>query len=416
MRRLTVIFVLLLLFVFAPAALRAQNTRPLRVMLYPYIPDVNNDGFATLTSRLEEEFESLYPQIDLTVEMNVANNTYDTSLLDKYYTDPNGPQVIELDLMMLDYITRNNYILPASYYNPDSFSATIKASVYNDNLWAVPTRACSLFLFGFNPEIATATTSPELVNILQQLDPYNEVRNLVGSFYGTNTLSIYYADFYIGAYGPDSIYGPGPFYTPPNPSVVYDMAQLFEDCTFNGVNLCLTNFYADESIAPTEFAEGKALSYIGFSESLYYIRKTAPSSYTTYITAAPLGRSLVPMIYSDGLTMNAINCDSQCQADTASFAKYYLSNYTQLWITLGEQAPSNTIPLYVLPAQPSFYDLPQIAADPYFDEYLPAVIKGYAFPTTNYTDAREPLFTDVCQMLDFMMPGEPCSASGTEGK
>lgn len=414
MKRLTAACLLVLLFVLVPAGLHAQATRSLSVMLYPYIPDVNNDGFAALTQRLEEEFEALNPEIDLTVIMNVTNNTYSTTNLQNYFTDPNGPQVIELDLMMLDYVVSNGWAAPVSYYSDDVFPVAMNASVDDGVLWAIPTRVCSLFVFSFNQEVATATTSYELVDILNNLDPSGQYQNLIGGFYGTNTLSIFYSDFYIGDKGPDSIYGPGPFYYPPDPAVVYDMSVLFEECTFNGENLCLTEMYEDESVAPAKFAAGDILSYIGFSEGLYYVLSNNPISTETYIAPAPLGRSLVPMVYSDGLLINKQNCDAQCQQDTYTFANYYLSSNTQYWITMSDDSP-NAVPRYVLPAQPSFYQLPNIAVNPYFDEFLPAIVNGYAFPTKGFTESRDPLFKSVCQYLDYMMPGNPCTVP-TDGK
>lgn len=416
MRRLMTVCALLVLFVVVPAAVHAQATRSLSVMLYPYIPDVNNDGFAALRQRIESEFEALNPQIDLTVIMDVTNNTYSTSNLETYFTDPNGPQVIELDLMMLDYIVTNGWAAPVNYYSSDTFPVATNASIDDRMLWAIPTRVCSLFLFSYIPEVASATTSYELVDWLNHFDPTNQYQNLIGGFYGQNTLSIFYSDFYIGAHGPDSIYGPGPFYYPPDPAVVYDMSVMFEECTFNGENLCLTEVYEDESVAPAKFASGQILSYIGFSEGLYYVLDNNPVTTQIFIGAAPLGRSLVPMIYSDGLTLNKQNCDAQCQQDAYTFANYYLSSNTQYWITMSQDSTSpNPVPRYVLPAQPSFYNLPSIAMNPYFDEFLPAIENGYAFPTKGFTEARDPLFKSVCQYLDYMMPDDPCTPP-TDGK
>jgi thiamine pyridinylase len=403
MKRLPLI--LLLTLILLPAAVHAQSQRSLTVMLYPYIPDVNHDGFAALTQYAKEGFEALHPDIDLTIIMNQQDNTYSVDTLSQLYTNPGGPQVIELDLMMLSSITQAEWVSPVNYLSQDVFPVAANAVQHGGQVWAIPTRVCSLYVFGFDSEIATATSSDDLVAILNSLDPDNQKRNLVGGFFGQNTLSIYYADSYIGDNGFDSI--PAAFYLPPSQSVVDGMSHLFGECTFDNQNPCLSEMYQDESIPAILFGQGQSLSTIGFSESLFYVETHNASGGAVYIAPAPLGSSVAPMIYTDGLTLSAQNCDAQCQEDAYAFADYYLSSDVQLWITMGEDGPTG-VPRYVLPAQTDFYQLPQIVANPYFDEFLPAVEQGAAFPTDGYVEARDPLFESVCQDLDSIMTGDPC--------
>jgi thiamine pyridinylase len=405
MKRLPLIMVVILTLL--PAAVRAQSPRQLTVMLYPYIPDINNDSFAALIQYVEQGFEAQNPDIDLTIIMNQQDDTYDLDTLQQLFTDLNGPQVVELDLMMLSNLVQSGWVIPVSYGMQDAFPVAQEAVQYGSQVWGIPTRVCSLFLFGFSPEIATATGSDDLVAILNSLDPDNQVRNVAGGFFGQNTLAIYYADSYIGNNGFASI--PNAFYIPPSLSVVSDMSRLFAECTFQNQNPCLNEIYQNPTAPALQFAEGLALSTIGFSESLYTIETNNSGGKTVYISPAPLGGSISPMIYSDALTFNAQNCDGQCQQDAYTFADYYLSSDVQLWITMGEDGSSG-VPRYVLPAQRSFYDLPQIASNPYFDEFLPAVTNGAPFPTDGYTDARDPLYKAVCQYLDDMMSGDPCQA------
>ncbi len=408
MKRLPLLLILLLL----PVAVHAQATRSLTVMLYPYIPDVNNDGFAALVQYVEQGFEALHPDIDLTVIMDQKQNTYSVDTLSTLYNDPNGPQVIELDLMMLSSVTQAGWIDPVSYASQPVFPVASEAVQHSGQVWAIPTRVCSLFLFGFEPDIVSASSSDDLVTILNSFDPDNQIRNIAGGFFGQNTLSIYYADFYIGDYGFESI--PQALDTPPNESTVDEMSRLFNECTFDNENPCLGEAYQDESQPAIAFATGQALSTIGFSESLYYIETNNASGGTVFISAAPLGGSVQPMIYTDGLTINAQNCDAQCQIDAYTFSDYYLSSDTQLWISMGYDG-STGVPRYVLPAQTDFYDLPQVSGNPYFDEFLPAVDYGAPFPTDGYVEARDPLFEQVCAQLDTLMPDDPCQAPG-EGK
>jgi hypothetical protein len=403
---------LLSLLILLPAAVHAQATRSLKVMLYPYIPDVNNDGYAGLVQYVEQGFEALHPDIDLTVIMDQHQNTYSVDTLSSLYTDPNGPQMIELDLMMLSSITQAGWVSPVSYASQPVFPVASEAVQHGGQVWAIPTRVCSLFLFGFYPDIVSASSSDDLVTILNSFDPGNQERNIAGGFFGQNTLSIYYADFYIGDNGFESI--PQALNTPPNEATVDEMSRLFAECTFNNENPCLGEAYQDESQPAIAFATGKALSTIGFSESLYYIETNNSSGGTVYINAAPLGGSIAPMIYTDGFTLNAQNCDAQCQADAYAFSDYYLSSDVQLWISMGYDG-STGVPRYVLPAQTDFYTLPQITGNPYFDEFIPAIENGAPFPTDNYVEARDVLFQEVCADLDGLMPDNPCQTPG-EGK
>ncbi len=405
MKRLLTLIVIILCML--PLALRAQETRQLHVMLYPYIPDAGGDKFAGLTARLESEFESIHPDIDLVLTMDQQYNTYDVPTLESLFTDPSGPypQVIELDLMMLQTLVDNDWIETTSYQTPGAFPVANQAASYGGVLYAVPSRVCSLFLF--SPlDVMSISSSDELTVILEQYDPTGQYHNLVGEFFGKTSLTVFYVDFYIGHNGFNSI--PNALNVPPDSTIVQEMSELFGECTFQGGNACLGETYQnDPELAGRLLAEGQALAYIGFSEALYEILSQSPVFQSLNIIPAPLGDSINPLVYTDGFTINPANCDEQCVEDFHSFADYYLSVDTQNWMTFAWDVP-NSQPRYVLPPVLDFYEQEMVQNNAYFTIFFAGIAGGVPFPTDNYPEAREQLFPDVCEMLDDYMPGDPC--------
>lgn len=394
-----------------PLALRAQEARPLHIMLYPYIPDAAGDKFAGLTARLESEFESIHPDIDLMLTMDQQYNTYDVPTLESLFTDPSSPypQIIELDLMMLQTLVDNDWIEISDYQTPGAFPVANQASSYAGGLFAVPSRVCSLFLF--SPlDLSSISSSDQLAAYLKQYDPQGQYHDVVGEFYGKTSLTVFYADFYVGNNGFSSI--TDALNVPPDSSVVQDMAILFDDCTFQGENPCLGETYQnDPSLAGRLLASGQALSYIGFSEALYEILSQSPVFQSLNVMPAPLGDNINPLVYTDGFTINRANCDEQCVEDFYSFADYYLSVDTQNWMTFAWDVP-NSQPRYVLPPMLDFYEQELVQNNAYFTMFFAGIAGGIPFPTDNYPEAREQLFPDVCEMLDENMPGDPCQIPG----
>lgn len=389
--------------VFAQEQETTETPRTLTIMLYPYIPDPGNDNFAAMIERLETEFEALYPEVDLTIIMDMNYNTYDTDVLAEVFAST-GPNAVEFDLMMLGYVQEQGWIPPVSLPDPNVFPVAVDASTISNELFAIPTRVCSLYLFAFDKEITQASNTQEYIDIIAEIDPNNEYRNLLGEFYGKDSLPIYYTAFYIGMYG--AAYAQESFIMPPNQPVIDTMASMFEECTFDGENRCVGEYYAGGlSGAAVDFADGESLSYIGFSESLNYIQNI--NSTDVYVSPAPFGDYITPLVYTDGIAINASNCDEQCQLDVAAFAEYYASADTQMWINLALDVPGS-VPRYLLAANLDFYRLPEVEEYPEFYQFALPVGYGTTFPNEGFPEARGIMFPEICESLNEVMGEGTC--------
>jgi len=380
-----------------------EAQRTLNIMLYPYIPDANNDNFAGYVARIEEEFESQNPDIDLILEMDVADNTYDLATLESLYT-ADGPDAIEIDLMMLGYVVEQGWASPIENYDTSNLlQLPITASTIDETLYAMPSRICSLYLFSYEENIAQATDSTDLIEQISIDNPQGEERGLLGEFYGETSLPTYYTSFYGGIYGNTDL--SVAFSDPTDEQTIEIMSELFGDCTFEGENWCLSDHYKSEAGAPQDFSNGESLAYIGFSESLNYMLNV--NEQEVYIEPAPFGNTIDPIFYTDAFTVNTAACTGQCAADAQTFAQYYASVDTQLWTNLAWDA-ENSPPRYLLSANQAFYDQDAVLDDPYYQSFETALSGGFPFPSEGFPEARDTMFPEICESIDEVLSGDPC--------
>ncbi len=382
----------------------STTSRNLTVMLYPYIPDAGNDGFSGYVNRIRQEFMALYPEINLTVIMNEAINTYSTQVLQDIFTT-SDVQVVELDLMMLGYAQERGWILPISTQYPLTpyLSAAQQAVTIEQTVYAMPSRVCSLFLFAYDEAVMNATNTTEYLQIMRQIDPNQQYLDLVGEFYGSTSLPTYYTAFFTGNYGfANMAYA---FIDFVDPLTIQLMAETFNECTQDGENRCLGEYYKTEPQAAIDFATGVGLTYIGFSEALNWIENT--NSVPPFVNPAPLGTQTNPVMYVDGLVVNAQACDDQCQADAELFGMYYASTETQLWMNLALDVPGS-VPRYLLAADYAFYEQPQVQAYPVYDVFLATAEVGAPFPNQGFPEAQSQMFPAICSAINYYLGFQAC--------
>ena len=58
------------------SSVQASAPRPLRVSLFPWIPDAANDHFQALIAGLTQQFEARHPDIALTITISVDDDPY----------------------------------------------------------------------------------------------------------------------------------------------------------------------------------------------------------------------------------------------------------------------------------------------------------------------------------------------------
>lgn len=87
-----------------------MQTTEIRVLIYPYIPDLNRDGLKQLRNYIKIEFEAQFPNVK--VQVDGDPNTTDPYLLDnlKAYlgTASDAYDLVEVDTIMLGEMVKNN--------------------------------------------------------------------------------------------------------------------------------------------------------------------------------------------------------------------------------------------------------------------------------------------------------------------
>ena len=80
-----------------------MQTTEIRVLIYPYIPDLNRDGLKQLRNYIKKEFEAQFPNVK--VQVDGDPNTTDPYLLDnlKAYlgTASDAYDLVEVNTIML---------------------------------------------------------------------------------------------------------------------------------------------------------------------------------------------------------------------------------------------------------------------------------------------------------------------------
>jgi thiamine pyridinylase len=95
----------------------------LKVALFPYIPDSAQDQYQTLLTRIEREFETENPTIDLV--LNPLNpdeeGFYDLETLKQWLsnsTNENGYHIVEIDTLLLGDLVKAN--VAKTWNNPEN--------------------------------------------------------------------------------------------------------------------------------------------------------------------------------------------------------------------------------------------------------------------------------------------------------
>jgi hypothetical protein len=410
MLTVAVLIMVLTALMFLPSSTaEAQEDYVLRVSLYAAIPDAGNDNFAAMLARMEAEYEELMPWVDLELTMSMSVNIYNQRDLYNIFTELGGFQVVEIDTLGLGYLVENDLIVPPTDFRWDGYlKNALNAVTVNGGFWAMPSRICSVFLYGFSDLIWQAYTLADMQNIFEQLDPSGTIRKLIGEFFGVTSLNANYTTFYVEQYGYES--ASKSFEPAVDQQVVDNMATVFSDCSFYGYNPCFSDYYKEESQTAIEFARGGSVGYMGYSEATYWLLKyKLPEVSNYYIVPFPTGPLKAPLIYTDALAMSKLNCSSYtCRQAAYAFALYYSSDYTQTWIALSEDAPGEPW-RYLLSARSTFYDQPVIAGDFYYQQFFPITYQGLPFPNTGFFNYEYERYSNLCKALGDLVPGGSCN-------
>ena len=323
------------------------NDAALRVLIYPYIPDLKGDGLKSLTDYIANEFQQKYG-ITIKVDGDPAtNDLYTLKSLKTYFgAGPSAYDVVEVDTILLGEMVKSNFLQP----NPDPdipvnsdsfFRFAVDGVTYNGNVYGIPTLVCSNFL-------ATLNSSKGSQNV-----------DLIGNFQGSWTLPGYYLNGYVNKFGSSSM-DAGVLSNPPeHDDIVNNIGQLSDRCArSNGKNPCTDETYSNDPNAMiTDVIGSKESNFLAYSEVIGQVLYNEPGVQVKSITVPPLGGAGYLPMYTDALVANRNTYEAKKDV-IKKFMKFYTSiQFRQKYAFCGDMDFSCT--RYVLPANLGFYRIVQ---------------------------------------------------------
>jgi thiamine pyridinylase len=376
----------------APATSKptSQGPRPLKLVLFPYIPDAAGDKFQSLMRELKNGFEQAHPQINLQIVIDGDMDLYDltpgNTLNRLLGSGAEAAQVVEIDTILLGDLVANKWVQPTGMKPSEAFQAAQQAASINGEPYAVPTYLCSNVIYARSNTIQKATNGLELVAALTKIDP--KAVPIAGNFLGSWTLPSTYVDAWADTKGTTNLRAA--YHPTLDPRTMTDLRAVIHSCKVSGKNPCMDKTYKDNTEAEKAYALGKANGFFGYTERLYYIRAAKPDSRLPAIISAPVGDGTRPVMFVDALVFNP-GCTGQCLADAQDVATYMASVPVRTLIAFSQDAPQGAIPRYLLQASQGFYLAPPASADPMYQAYLPIVSRAQPYPNQDFPEARQDL-------------------------
>jgi thiamine pyridinylase len=374
-----------------------QAQTPLRVALFPYLPDVGRDTLASMARRIEAEFEAANPGIDLQLRRMDPDDGafYEPDSLRAWLTAPAGQgyDLVEVDAIMLGDLAAAGYLTPwAAADSSDWNNAALPALTYGGVLYGIPHWLCGDFILTRFPSVHAAETVDELQAALAQASA-NQVK-LSGALGGSWTLPALYLHAWGDTHGTQGMAGA---ITPAlDSAVVAEMEEVFDFCELGAVNVCLDKdvYTPDSSVAI--YASGRSDAFLGFSERLTAIMMAGADGSQVRISPAPLGPRNTPVLYVDALTLRR-GCDTACQEAASAFSRYLLDPRTYGWMLMSRDAPQGAPPRYLLPATWSAFG--QVLQDPHFRDMLVAIHGAVPLPNTGFAASRKAMQAALLRAL-----------------
>ena len=363
----------------------------LKVALFPYIPDSAQDQYQTLLTRIEREFETENPNIDLVLKpLNPdEEGFYDLETLKQWLsnsTNKNGYHIVEIDTLLLGDLVKAN--VAKTWNNPENiqdwYPVGLKAVTINRNIYGIPHLLCGHFIFSRNEEVAKSKSVDQLLTILNSITP--DIPNVAGDLTGSWNLPALYLDTWADTYGIKEI---NSALSPQlNPVVMTSFQKFAKDCQVGENNPCFDK-YSDIDTGAEAFINNQVDTFFGYSERLNYILKNS-SNQDIQIGSLPLAENSNPILFVDALVLRK-DCDDTCQNAANKFAAYLDNPQTQEWILSSKDAGENTTPRYLIPATYSAFQTTSLRQNRYYQILAQVVNNAASYPNSGFPGVRKKL-------------------------
>ena len=333
------------------------NRRPLRVVLYPFIPE-----YQTVKAEVKKRFEASHPGIELQF-IDLDQNYYapGSQPQDEYICTTKA-DVYELDSIFLrDFVDRKKIQLwPVDALLPEDnlLKNAASGSKVGNARYGAAHWACGNFIFFRSDDHAFSN--------LAKLSDLEKVIGIAGhpsgqgiatDLKGKSTLAEFYLEAAFDHYS--DWQDVEPHLSAIDPALKADLGRLVKLCD---TGYCRSDQYHkhDHGIYARLFARQKARAFLGYSEELHSV---LAESAQCDASSSCLGDSQIDVAgfpsddngrhqisWVDSYVLDA-GCNGACTADAVAFVKYMNSDEAYKTILLH----SGSVPAYLLPAKATLY-------------------------------------------------------------
>jgi len=378
--------------------------RPLKLIAYPYIPDLQGDGLTNLKDFLEDRFlADTGRRVDILFDFTYATDTYDPTLVKTALTT-GGFDMQEIDTIILGYLINNNVIrkIPDSV-NFDGFAPHVVDMVKDQDgqLYAHPSYTCTNVFFSYDQSITG-------VHSFSQLSSWMSTHRASGQLGWTGDLSsgvslrTAYLDGWLDSHPTQAFFpvGYSNNLAAIDMTVVNNLKAVRDSCAESStVNHCMDGvyYYNTDKVWFTALTTGHSLLLQGFPEyfsellALNNANVNAPTNIPT-VASTVLGAGSRPYLYMDAFVISRTNCDLLCQLTARVFLNWQRTNWAQL-ITLGQDLTPKRPRFLSIAYEPFYYSeeveaLPGFAKDAY-QYFHYEISRARGLDTLHYWDKQD---------------------------
>ena len=123
-----------------------KGDRPLRVSIFPYIPDLGGDELQGLKKYIATRFEA---ETGIKVHVSSEPDPYDLKSLESKYLSSNADayDIMEVDTMLLGELVKSDKVRMLDNVDTgDFFDWCVQSVTVGDGIYGVPTLQCASFL------------------------------------------------------------------------------------------------------------------------------------------------------------------------------------------------------------------------------------------------------------------------------
>lgn len=381
-----------------------RDRRPLRVSIYPYIPDLAGDNLLGLRKYISQSFEHA---TGIKVEVESSADPYDLDSLKSKYLSTDSTDsydIMELDTILLGELVKSGKVKEIRsmkdlnidfepFFDWCKTSATVRG-----NLYGVPTLQCASFLM----ELVSLGHSPTRPLLLGEWQSFSELKKaldrqensghrilVAGDFRGSWGLPMFYLDAYVDKHGKGSVYEGVDAPVDANDEIVEHLKEFTDFGTLaNGENPDISGeFHEHHSALIKEVVDSQHIlmySYSeGLGETLHQASLKRKQKKVLEIISTPLDAHNFLITYTDALVVNS-SSDPNRAGDIAKFIEFYTSLDFRTAYAFGRDLPMSVhYPRYVLPARRDFFKDTFAANDDYYKFFF-KVLKQHSIPAPNH--------------------------------